>query len=92
MIKTDKNKTLPTEWTEKACQDLFFHAEDLGHNGNPGGFFLTVAWSPSVGYSDEHGNHLKHESDWDYNGIRAWINEHLDDVLRVWQNEVVDFW
>ena len=90
MIITDTQRIAPSAWTDQECQNLVEHARDLGHNGNPAGFRLTMDLHEFIGYSDERGNHLKYYSAWDYDGIRAWIAERTERVQRVWQYRVVE--
>jgi hypothetical protein len=92
MITTDTKRTLPATWTDQECMDLYHHAKELGHNGNPAGYRLTVDLHTFVGYSDEQGNHIKDTEAWDYDGIRAWIAGHQERVQRVWQYQVAPEW
>lgn len=87
----DTSRPLPETWTDDLCIDLFHHARELGQNGNPGGYVLTVQVFPFVGATDPSGHRfLKPESEWDFDGMRAWIAENLDDVRASWRREVAN--
>lgn len=88
MILRDIYRTLPEVWTDERCVELFEHARDLGLHGNPGGYMLTVALFPFVGIEDEMGRILRPWSEWDYDGMRAWIADHPEEVLLAWQRYV----
>ncbi len=89
MITSDPTREMPVEWTNDLLIDLWDHARDLGHNGNPGGYILTKQLFPFVGYERVTGSrHLKHYDDWDYDGMRQWISENRDEVKISWQRVV----
>lgn len=88
-IITDTTRIAPTTWTDEACQNLLRHARELGQNGNPAGYGLTIDLHPFVGYSDRDGNHLKAYAKWDYDQIRVYIAAHAEKIQRIWQWKVV---
>jgi hypothetical protein len=88
MIVTDASRLLPETWTDALCIDLVDHARDLGHNGNPGGYMLQVALCPFLGEETGDGCVVKPRSEWDYDGMRAWIAENIDEVKVSWQRTV----
>lgn len=94
MITVDKTRQLPDEWTDRALIDLFDHARDLGHNGNPAGFGLTIDLAPFVARQDAEGEHrlLNPVDEWDLAGMRSWVELHPDEVLRVLQFNVLPEW
>jgi hypothetical protein len=91
-ITYDEKRSVPLIWTDKDCIELFEHARHLGHNGNPAGYALTRNIFPFVGYEDEAGRHLKWYDEWDYAGIRSWIVDHENEVLRVCRLQVTRVW
>lgn len=91
-ITFDETRSVPLDWTNKDCIDLFDHARHLGQNGNPAGFGLTIDLFPFVGYEDKSGRHLRWYDNWDYDGIRSWVAEHDEEVLRVWRLQVTRVW
>jgi hypothetical protein len=92
-VSTDQSRELPEEWTDDLCVKLFYHARELGHYGNPGGYMLTVQLFPFVGktFATEAGTErgLRPYDDWDYDGMRAWIADNLEEVKISWQRHVV---
>ena len=96
MIAENKRE-LPDEWTDELCRELFDHARDLGQNGNPGGYILTINLFPFMGREDktDHENvrrYAKPYDQWDYEGLRKWISEHQEDVRICWQRAVRPDW
>lgn len=92
MIVTDAARTMPETWTDDLCVELFDHARHLGQNGNPGGYILTVQLFPFVGktFAAEAGvqRGMRPYAEWDYDGMRAWIANNLDEVKISWQRAV----
>jgi hypothetical protein len=88
MIK-QTNRPLPKEWTDDRLIELFDHARDLGLNGNPGGYMLSADLFPFVGKEDQNGRWLRDYCDWDYEGMRRWVEENQEHVRISWQREVV---
>ena len=92
MIVKDETRMVPDEWTDALCRELWEHARELGQNGNPGGFGMTVNLFPFVGIEREGKRYLKSFDEWEYDGIRAWIAAHPDDVQLAWQRIVRPDW
>jgi hypothetical protein len=89
MIAYDEEREVPTEWTNELCRELYNHARELGQNGNPAGYFLTIDLFSFAGLETENGNRcLREYSQWDYDGIRAWIAGNKNIVERVWKLQV----
>lgn len=88
----DRARAVPVEWTDAEIVELFHHARDLGLNGNPAGFFLTIDLFPFVGIEEGERRTLKPQAEWDYPGARAWIAENPDRVGRVWGLGVMEEW
>jgi len=93
MILSDPKRQLPEEMTDDWLIDLWDHARELGLNGNPGGFGLTIDLFPFVGVelnppSGEEVRYLLPYSEWDYDGMREWIAENREKVLSTWQRYV----
>lgn len=87
------NRALPPEWTDTLLIELWNHARDLGHNGNPGGYILTAQLFPFVGRDEDIGDglitrELLPYDQWNYDGMRHWIRENEEEVLMSWQREV----
>ena len=89
MIVEDKTRTVPDEWTDDLCIELWEHAHDLGRNGNPGGYGMTIDLFPFVGVEDGRGRLLRTRDEWDFDGMRAWIAAHPDNVRQTWQRTVL---
>lgn len=92
MITVDETRQLPTEWTDLDLMDLFDHARHLGQNGNPAGFGLTIDLFPFVGIEEGEQRRLKPYDEWDYDGIRAYIQGHQKQLTNVWQFQVKPDW
>lgn len=92
MIATDTTRTVPEVWSDDDLIELFHHARELGQNGNPGGYVLTVEVFPFVGQEVDGGRTLKPYDEWDYDGMRAWVEANPDDVRLAWQRVVREPW
>ena len=92
MIVEDRTRKLPEVWTDELCVALFEHARNLGRNGNPGGYILTVNLFPYVGIEEKHRRYLKPHSQWDYVGIRNYITHHPEEIALAWRRVVRKPW
>ena len=92
MIQRDESRQLPKPMSDLDCIDFYQHARELGKNGNPGGYIITVELHPFVGWEDDGQRGLLPYAEWDWDGIRQWIADNHDEALLAWQREVTETW
>ncbi len=89
MIISDPTREIPSDWTDERIVELFDHARDLAHNGNPGGYMLTVVLDPFITDTVEERRVIRPFLSWDYDGIRRWIAENEERIAAIWRFRVV---
>ena len=95
-IDQDKTRQIPEEMSEEWLREYFHHCRELGQNGNPGGYIMTINLFPFMGFEGvwegETYRGMKPYSEWDYEGMRQWIREHHEEALLSWQRYVRSVW